>query len=208
MINNQTVVILKNRYEDVYGTGLHLRFGGGYMLSDDTELKSRSRSSRSTPTYPDGRYRRLEPVRSVSDYQTSGWTSASTLRAGPVPAAVRGYGEGTAGLAFVDKTDVILVAPVVQLRAGRHRFYDQTAAFALGVNAGVIVQTETGREDLRARWVPLGHRQGDIDEFNGPASTPSTTRARAGRFRSSSVAGFDSATHTRSWQVITRRSRR
>ena len=26
-LNNQTVVILKNTYENVYGTGLHLRFG-------------------------------------------------------------------------------------------------------------------------------------------------------------------------------------
>src|SRR5262245_30286666 len=36
-LNNQVVVITKNSYEDVYGTGLHLRFGGGYMLNEDTE---------------------------------------------------------------------------------------------------------------------------------------------------------------------------
>lgn len=30
MLNNQAVVITRNRYEDVYGTGLHIRFGGGY----------------------------------------------------------------------------------------------------------------------------------------------------------------------------------
>ena len=34
-LNGQTAVILKNKYEDVYGTGLHLRFGGGYMLNED-----------------------------------------------------------------------------------------------------------------------------------------------------------------------------
>src|SRR6476469_1613983 len=39
VINNQTAVILKNRYEDVYGTGLHMRFGGGYMFSEDAELR-------------------------------------------------------------------------------------------------------------------------------------------------------------------------
>ena len=38
-LNNQTVVILKNKYEDVYGTGLNLRFGGGYMLNDETEAR-------------------------------------------------------------------------------------------------------------------------------------------------------------------------
>src|SRR5262245_48121092 len=38
-VNNQTVVILKNKYEDVYGTGTHLRIGGGYMLNDSTEAR-------------------------------------------------------------------------------------------------------------------------------------------------------------------------
>jgi hypothetical protein len=39
VINAQNAVILKNKYEDVYGTGLHLRFGGGYMLDENAELK-------------------------------------------------------------------------------------------------------------------------------------------------------------------------
>ena len=39
-LNNQTTVILKNKYEDVYGTGLHLRFGGGYMLDARTEVRA------------------------------------------------------------------------------------------------------------------------------------------------------------------------
>src|SRR5262245_342828 len=38
-LNNQTTVITKNTYEDVYGTGLNLRFGGGYKLSDANELR-------------------------------------------------------------------------------------------------------------------------------------------------------------------------
>ena len=39
VLNNQTVVILKNTYADVYGTGLHMRFGGGYMIDDVSEVK-------------------------------------------------------------------------------------------------------------------------------------------------------------------------
>ena len=39
-INNQAAVILKNKYEDVYGTGLHLRFGGGYMLDSKSEVRA------------------------------------------------------------------------------------------------------------------------------------------------------------------------
>src|SRR4029453_9395448 len=38
-LNNQTVVVLKNSYDDVYGTGMHFRFGGGYMLNNDTEVR-------------------------------------------------------------------------------------------------------------------------------------------------------------------------
>src|SRR5688572_31404729 len=37
-INNQVVVITANSYEDVYGTGLHLRFGGAYAMNDSREI--------------------------------------------------------------------------------------------------------------------------------------------------------------------------
>ena len=39
-LNGQAVVFTKNTYEDVYGTGFHLRFGGGYMLNEDTEVRA------------------------------------------------------------------------------------------------------------------------------------------------------------------------
>src|SRR5688572_10885998 len=38
-IDNQVAVVLKNSYEDVYGTGLHVRFGGGYMLDEVNEVR-------------------------------------------------------------------------------------------------------------------------------------------------------------------------
>src|SRR6187200_2105860 len=39
-LNGQTVVVTKNTYDDVYGTGLHIRFGGGYLLDDFTEVRA------------------------------------------------------------------------------------------------------------------------------------------------------------------------
>ena len=39
-LNDQAVVITKNSYDDVYGTGLHIRFGGGYMIDEDTEVRA------------------------------------------------------------------------------------------------------------------------------------------------------------------------
>jgi hypothetical protein len=51
---------------------------------------------------------------------------------------VRAYGEGTIGFGFVDKTDVILLAPAVNFSRDATDFYDQTAAFTLGTNAGLM----------------------------------------------------------------------
>ena len=110
-LNNQAVVITKNRYEDVYGTGLHLRFGGGYMLSDDTEV-------RATFTFQsvDADLTRMGDIGSSSlygqydDYQSWG-LDVGLRRYADVAYRFRLYGEGTIGLAFIDETDVELVAP-------------------------------------------------------------------------------------------------
>jgi hypothetical protein len=37
--NGQTTVVLRQKYEDVYGTGLTIRFGGGYMFREDEEFR-------------------------------------------------------------------------------------------------------------------------------------------------------------------------
>ena len=39
-INGQTTVITKNKYQDVYGTGLHLKLGVGYMVNPTTEARA------------------------------------------------------------------------------------------------------------------------------------------------------------------------
>jgi len=39
-INNQVVVITNNSYNDVYGAGLHLKFGGGYRYKESTEIRA------------------------------------------------------------------------------------------------------------------------------------------------------------------------
>ena len=38
-LNNQAAVILKNSYDAVYGTGLHFKFGGGYMVDEVSEIR-------------------------------------------------------------------------------------------------------------------------------------------------------------------------
>jgi hypothetical protein len=139
-LNDQAVVIKANTFEDVYGTGLHLRFGGAYALSDATEVTGnftfQSLDADQVVAMGDlgvsnlyGRY---------SDYQTFG-LDMGLRRYLPFTPAIRGYGEGTVGVGFVDKTDISLVAPTANVIVDANDFYDQTAAFAAGANVGVLV---------------------------------------------------------------------
>ncbi len=138
-LNNQSVVILKNTYADVYGTGLHLRGGAGYMLDDETEIRVElSFQSLDADLTPMGDIGVSRLYGQYTDYQ------ALTLDVGlrryiPLSRSVSAYGDGTVGLGFVDKTDVTLVAPTANVSGKANDFYDQTTAFSLGGNAGVLL---------------------------------------------------------------------
>jgi hypothetical protein len=75
-----------------------------------------------------------------ADYQSLG-LDAGLRRYVDLMTNLRAYGEGTVGVAIIDETDVILVAPAANLSGNATDFYDKTAAFALGGNAGVLFQT-------------------------------------------------------------------
>ena len=139
-INNQAVVILKNTYEDVYGTGLHFRFGGGYMLDDVTEVRAAfSFQSLDADLTPMGDIGISKLYGQYQDYQSLG-LDVGLRRYADVVTDVRAYGEATLGIAFVDETDVVLVAPQANLAGDATDFYDRTAAFTLGGNVGVLWQ--------------------------------------------------------------------
>lgn len=157
-INNQTVVITRNTYEQVYGTGLHLRGGVGYLTNSGmTEL-------RATITFQSLDADFITPIGDIgvsnlyaqyTDYQ------ALTLDVGArryrdVARNVRAYGEGTIGLGFVDKIDATLVAPGANLSRQANDFYDQTVALSLGGAAGLLFQTNERFgifTQLGLRWV-------------------------------------------------------
>jgi hypothetical protein len=137
-LNGQTVVILKNRYEDVYGTGLHLRFGGGYTLNEATEARvTFSFQSLDADLTTMGEYGASRLYGQYSDYQSFA-LDLGIRRYGRFSSTVRPYAEGTIGVGFVDKIDVELVAPQSNFRVDATDFYDQTAAFTLAGNAGVL----------------------------------------------------------------------
>jgi hypothetical protein len=141
-INDQVVVVRKNSYEDVYGTGLHLRFGGGYRFMEDTEarLTFTFQSLDADFVIPMGDIGVSNLYGEYTDYQA--WSLDVGLRRyWNLSPAARAFGEGTIGLGVVDEIDVTLVAPGANLVGVATDFYDQTAAFALGANVGLLFQT-------------------------------------------------------------------
>jgi hypothetical protein len=141
-INNQVVVITRNSYNDVYGAGLHLRFGGGYLFKPNTEARVTFTFQSLDADYVVrmGDYGASNLYGQYTDYQTFG-IDFGLRRYGDLSPKVRAYGEGTIGLGFIDKTDVTLVAPGANLVGEANDFYDQTTAFTFGVNVGLLVQT-------------------------------------------------------------------
>lgn len=139
-LNDQAVVVLKNSYEDVYGTGLHLRFGGGYMIDEVSEVRvTFTFQSLDADLTPLGDIGASKLYGQYDDYQSFGM-DVGLRRYLDLTPKVRAYGEGTIGLAFIDETDVVLVAPSTNLAGNATDFYDRTSAFTLGGNVGVLFQ--------------------------------------------------------------------
>lgn len=168
-INNQPVVILKNTYEDVYGTGLHMKFGGGYFLDEISELRATfTFQSLDADLTPMGDIGSSRLYGQYQDYQSFGLDLGFRLYAKGQDADVRPYAEATAGIAFIDETDVELVAPSIGLAGNATDFYDRTAAFTLGGNAGVLWQVaeQVGVfGQIGVRWVS------GMSEVDGLAGT-------------------------------------
>jgi len=139
-LNDQAVVFTKNTYENVYGTGFHLRFGGGYMPNDVTELRAAfTYQSLGADLTQLGDVGLSNLYGQYDDYKTLGldfgYRRYSSQRWGPVTP----YAEGTIGIAFIDEIDVVLAAPQANVVQNATDFYDRTAAFTLGVNGGILL---------------------------------------------------------------------
>jgi hypothetical protein len=139
-LNNQTVVVKANTFEDVYGTGLHLRGGIGYMLSDITEITGNFtwQSLDADQVVAMGDIGVSNLYGQYSDYQTVGLDVGLRRYLGLTP-VIKAYGEGTMGIGFIDKTDIQLVAPTANVIRNADDLYDQSAAWAAGANVGVMV---------------------------------------------------------------------
>ncbi len=138
-LNDQVTVILPNTYDKVYGTGFHLRFGGGYMLDDVTEVRAfftyQHLNADLVPLGDIGTgklYAQYEP------YKSFGLDVGFRRYFGG--AETRFYTEGTFGLGFISRIEAQLAAPSSNITGRTMDMYDSTAAFALGGNVGILRQ--------------------------------------------------------------------
>ena len=168
ILQGQATAILPNAYGDVYGTGIQLRFGGGYVWDDVSELRGMF-----TYQSADADLVRLGDIgpsslyAQFSDYKSLG-LDVGYRRYMPIKARdLRVYAEGTIGLAFIDSINALLAAPQANLVLDETDFYDSTAAFTLGVNVGVLFRIAE-QVDLSAQ---LGLRRvsglSEVDQLVG-----------------------------------------
>jgi hypothetical protein len=137
-LNGQTTVILKNKYEDVYGTGLHLRFGGGYMRRENQEFRvSFTLQQLDADLVELGEYGAATLYGQYDDYESFS-LDVGFRQYVPMRNTIRAYAEGLLGLGFISETDVLLAAPQAGLVADATDFYDRTAAFTMAGNVGVM----------------------------------------------------------------------
>lgn len=168
VLQGQATAILPNSYGDVFGSGLQLRFGGGYVLNEESEL-------RAIFTYQSAdadlvRLGDLGPSSlygQYSDYKSLG-LDFGYRRYVPLPRQdLRVYGEATIGLAFIDSINVRFAAPQSNIVFDDTDFYDRTAAFTLSVGAGVLFRIAE-QIDLNAQ---LGLRRvtglAEVDQLVG-----------------------------------------
>ena len=166
-INGQTVAILKNQYEDVYGTGLHLRFGGGYLFREDTEARvTFTFQSLDADLVRMGDYGASNLYGQYADYQSFG-IDFGLRRYMPVSPLIRAYGEASIGLAFIDETDVTLTAPQANFSGTATDFYDKTSALTFGINLGATFSVMPRVEAFSQIGLRYVSGMSEVDAFVG-----------------------------------------
>jgi hypothetical protein len=167
-LQGQATAILPQSYGSVYGTGTHFRFGGGYVIDDESEV-------RGIFTYQsaDANLVRLGDLGAsslyaqYSDYKSFG-LDLGYRRYFPISAQeMRFYGEATLGAAFVDRINAQFATPQTNTTFTSTDFYDATAAFTWGLNVGTLFKVAK-KVDVNAQ-IGLRHvgKLAQVDQFVG-----------------------------------------
>jgi hypothetical protein len=160
--------ILPHSYGEVYGTGIQLRFGGGYKLDNLSEVRAIfTYQSADADLVRMGDIGISSLYGQYSDYKSLG-LDFGYRRYFPISKPeVRFFGEATIGAAFIDRINCLFAAPQANLVFNSTDFYDATAAFTWSINGGVVFQVAK-QVDLTAQ-IGLRHVGGlsEVDQFAG-----------------------------------------
>jgi outer membrane protein with beta-barrel domain len=160
--------ILPQSYGDVYGTGIGLHFGGGYLLNDQSEVRAMF-----TWQSADADLVRLGDIgpsnlyAQYDDYKSFGLDVGYRRYFMTAGRAVKPYGEALIGIAWVDGIDAQFAAPQANVVIPSSDFYHSTAAFTWNLNVGVLMPVSSS-VDVTAQ-VGLRHVGGlsQVDQFAG-----------------------------------------
>jgi hypothetical protein len=167
-LQGQATAILPNSYGNVYGTGIDFRFGGGYVLNNDSELRGtfvwQSADAdlvRMGDIGPSSLYGQYSDYKSLSlDF---GYRRYFPLKA----QNIRVYGEGLIGISWIDRINCQFAAPQANLIIPGTDFYDATASPTVGINVGALFRVAE-HVDF---WGQLGLRHvgglSQVDQFIG-----------------------------------------
>jgi hypothetical protein len=133
-------VVEPHSYGDEYGGGLTWRLGVGYMLGDDSEvLGTFTYAVASGEPISVGTLGGEQLFMDFSDYQQLD-LEAGYRRYFSARNKWRPYGGASLGLAFVDRVQTNLTAPNIGAVLTAVDFYDNTTAFTVGFNGGVLYE--------------------------------------------------------------------
>jgi hypothetical protein len=165
-LQGQTVVILPNPYEDVYGTGLHFRFGLGYLVNDASELRAAlTYQSADADLVRLGDFGPSNLYGQYSDYVTFGLDVGYRRYMSFSETRLRAYGEATVGLAFIDEINVLLAAPQSNVVFNDTDFYDRTSSFTWGLNIGALFPIASQLDVTAQIGVRRGSGLSKVDQF-------------------------------------------
>jgi hypothetical protein len=167
-LQGQATAILPQSYGDVYGTGTHVRFGGGYVLDSESEIRGVF-----TWQAADANLVRLGDIgpsslySQYSDYKSLGLDFGYRRYLPTSVKDMRFYGEAMLGAAFITRINAQFAAPQSNAVFTSTDFYDRTAAFTWGINVGALFKVAE-QVDVNAE-IGLRHVGGlaPVDQFAG-----------------------------------------
>ena len=167
-LQGQAAAILPNSYGSVYGTGVEFRFGGGYALDKESELRAMFvYQSADADLVRLGDVGASSLYTQYSDYKSFG-LDLGYRRYFPVSTEdVRVFGEATLGAAWVGRINAQFAAPQSNLVFTSTDFYDATAAFTWSLSAGALFKV-ADQADVTAQ-IGLRHVGGlsPVDQLVG-----------------------------------------